>query len=86
MENIKKSLEVLDKVRNYKENIDKFAYDKFKERLSGIEDSYKYYRYDGYEVISKNELKIKYIDQFHYSAGYNKIGVLGIPKFFIVEI
>ncbi len=66
METIKKSLEVLCKVANHRAVIEDFARSKYIERFDNMKTELgTYHAYDGYDVISKTKLKVKYT----YGAG-----------------
>lgn len=66
MENIKKSLEILDKVAKHRTIINDFAYSKYIERFGDMPKQLgTYHCYNGYLVVSEKKLRVNY----KYGAG-----------------
>ncbi len=78
MNNVKESLKILASVANHRLLIDNFARDKYRERFGVIKHQEgTYHFYEGYDVISETELRVKYA----YGAGD-----MDFNDFFIVEL
>lgn len=79
MESIRQSIKSVLSVENHSKIIDQFARDRYLRKFppsDGLRYG-GYHRYDGYEIISERELKVKYA----YGAGDGDF-----DGYFIVEI
>lgn len=81
MESIRQSIKSVLSVENHSKIIDQFARDRYLRKFPPSErDGLRYsgyHRYDGYEIISERELKVKYV----YGAGD-----MDFDGYFIVEV
>jgi hypothetical protein len=61
MENIKESLKILFLTKEHNNFVNKFAKDCYNERFKNMKLQYNsYLKYEGFDVISKNKIKIYY--------------------------
>jgi hypothetical protein len=60
--NIKESVKILLENKNHSEIVRKFAIEKYREKFKDMKRNVgTFHAYDGYQILSENEIKINYI-------------------------